>query len=279
MQLIVTGDMELASLALSLRRTFPDHELNFLPTQKVQDFTSNRLGPHPGRVPGQKTRAQNMAQALISAFEPGRFLNAAPDLVLAVDDLELVNVDQPQVVMSYLAREIELTLKERGLLRADETRVRELLRHRASFHLFVPMPEAYFYAAPSALTLAGIKIASQFDVAGRDTECFEVDDSAYRAWLEKKAPKAVESHRHPKQYLRYLCDPTATIDRAYRETTEGARALEGLAWSEVTARAARECYARALLEDFADGIGADWQSPGPVAPLTARRSGGLLRNL
>jgi hypothetical protein len=278
-QLVVTGDMEREALAASLRHAFPEHELDFLPTLKVQDFTSSRLGSHPGRVPGQKTRAQSMAQTIVSAFEPGQFLKAIPDLVLAVDDLELVNVDQPHVVTAYLAREIELTLKDRKLLASDETRVRALLRDRASFHLFVPMPEAYFYAEPDALARAGVKAESRFDVASHDTETFEVDDPAYREWLGKRAPNAVEPHRHPKQYLRYLCDPSANIERAYRETKEGVRAFETLAWSEVTARTSRECYARALLEDFADGIGASWQSPGPVAPLTARRSGGLLRNL
>lgn len=157
--------------------------------------------------------------------------------------------------------------------------MRELLRSRASFHLFVPMPEAYFYAEPAALARAGAKAVSLFDVARHDTEGFQVEDPAYRQWIEKRAPRTVEPHRHPKQYLRYLCDPNASIDRGYRETHEGVRALEALAWSEVTARANRECYARALLEDFADGIGAVWQSPGHVSPLTALRSGGLLRNL
>ncbi|HEX8705352.1 MAG TPA: hypothetical protein VF815_41350, partial [Myxococcaceae bacterium] len=247
-QLIVTGDMELAALAASMRHAFPESKLDFLPTQKVQDFTSIRLGVHPGRVPGLKTRAQQMAQAIVSAFVPGRFLNAPLDLVLAVDDLELVNVDQPHVVTAYLAREIELTIQDRQLLKSDETRVRELLRNRASFHLFVPMPEAYFYAEPAALIRAGARAASQFDVVQRDTETFEVDDALYRGWLEKRAPKAVEPHRHPKQYLRYLCDPNANIERAYRETQEGAKALEELAWSEVTAREGREAYARALLE-------------------------------
>ncbi|WP_143177547.1 hypothetical protein [Cystobacter ferrugineus] len=279
MQLVVTGEMERIALVASLRHAFPEEELEFLPTQKVQDFTSNRLGSHPGRVPGLKTRAREMAQAIVSAFEPGRFLKVIPNLVLAVDDLELVNVDQPHVVTAYLVREIELTLKDRNLLPADETRVREHLRHRASFHLFVPMPEAYFYAEPAALTRAGAKAASRFDVAQYDTEAFAVDDPDYRQWLQKKAPNAVEPHRHPKQYLRYLCDPNASSERAYRETKEGAQALESLAWSKVTAREERESYVRALLEDFADGIGASWRSPGPVAPLTARRSGGLLRNL
>lgn len=278
-QLVVTGDMEWVALEDSLRHAFSKVELDFLPTLKVQDFTSSRLGSHPGRVPGQKTRAQQMATAIVSALAPGQFLNSIPDLVLAVDDLELANVDQPHVVTEYLAREIEFTIKDRPLLRSDETRVRELLRHRASFHLFVPMPEAYFYAEPDALVRAGATAKSRFNVTQRDTETFEVEDPSYRGWLEKRAPKAVEPHRHPKQYLRYLCDPAASIERAYRETKEGASALKKLSWPTVTARADRETYARALLEDFADGLGTTWQSPGPVAPLTARRSGGLLRNL
>ena len=278
-QLVVTGEMERVALAPSLRHAFPGHELEFLPTQKVQDFTSNRVGVHPGRVPGQKTLAQAMAQALVSALDPGRTPQAIPDLVLAVDDLELANVDQPQAVVAYLATEIELTLRDRQLPLAREQRVRDLLRHRASFHLFVPMPEAYFYAEPAALSRAGAKTASLFEVASRDTEAFEVEDPAFRSWLDQKAPRAVDPHRHPKQYLRYLCDPTTSLERPYRETQDGARALESLAWSDVTARAERELYVRALLEDFADGIGASWPSPGRVAPLTARRGGGLLRNL
>ena len=183
-QLIVTGDMELAALGASLRHAFPELELEFLKPQKVQDFTSNRLWPHPGHTPGLKRRAQHMAQAIISAFEPGQFLNITPDLVLAVDDLELANMDQPEVVTRYFAREIELTLKDRKLLPADESRVREHLRRRASFHLFVPMPEAYFYAEPAALKRAGARAASQFDVVARDTEVFEVEDPAYRQWLQ-----------------------------------------------------------------------------------------------
>lgn len=278
-QIIVTGEMERVALAASLRHAFPDEELDFFLPQKVHDFTSNRLGGHPGRVPGQKTRAQAMAQAIVSAFVPGRFVDVVPDLVLAVDDLELVNMDQPHVVTAYLAREIELTIQDRKLLKSDETRVREFLRGRASFHLFVPMPEAYFYAEPAALVRANAKAESRFEVAQRDTEAFEVNDPAYRAWLEKRMPQAVDPHKHPKNYLRYLCDPNATIERAYRETQEGAKALETLAWSEVTARQDRELYVRSLLEDFAEGIGTNWQSPGPVATLTARRAGGLLRNL
>ena len=57
------------------------------------------------------------------------------------------------------------------------------------------------------------------------------------------------------------------------------QALKQLSWAEVTGRANREHYARALFEDFANGIGADWPDPGPIASLTARRDKGLLRNL
>jgi hypothetical protein len=161
-------------------------------------------------------------------------------------------------------------------------RVYEQLRERASFHLFSPLVEAYFFGEPEALARAGAdKAPSLFDPSHSDVEAFVVDDPRFLAPGSVKAAWSKSDRaRHPKRYVQYLCDPTGEGAAPYRETHEGAAALRTLAWDQVLAAQGFVRHARAVFSDIAEAAGlAQSPFPGEEAALTARRDDGLLRNI
>ena len=126
------------------------------------------------------------------------------------------------------------------------------------------MVEAYFFAAPPALTRAGVVRPSRFD-ATTDVERFQVAD--------EEAP--IESRRHPKRYLRFL------TNERYRETRDGRAALESLEWDQVLVPEPHVAAVRALINDIADFAVVD-SRPGEELAETSRsthRRARLLRNL
>jgi hypothetical protein len=281
-QLIVTGQLEQQGLHLSLRRLFAatGADVEFLPPQKTQDFTSNRVGPLLRGSEAPRSLAAKLAAALVAAVYPGRGGNLHADYAFAIDDLELVNADQPAHVLDYFAHAVRAYVESFFPAASSRDRVYQALRERASFHLLVPMPEAYFFGEPAALKRANaIKAPCRFDSA-RDVEDFEVEDPNYLAPAPENAPWNKENrHRHPKNYIRYLCDPTGQVPRAYRETHEGAEALKSLDWQKVLRDEKHAQFARALIDDIADALAVPAPCPGTCSPLTARRGDGVLRNL
>jgi hypothetical protein len=278
-QLIVTGELERRSLHRSLGAVFSELQVRFLPPQKMDDFTSTRLGPYPT---GGRPRAAKLAAALVAAVHPGRRSDVKPDLVIAVEDLELVNGDQPAHVVDYFGHAVRAHVEEFFPALATRERVYQELRERASFHLLAPMVEAYFFGEPAALGRAGAnKVPCLFDAKQHDAEHFEVTDTTYLGQAPKGAPWDVNSkHRHPKHYIQYLCDPQATREHVYRETHEGVAALEHLEWRQVLRVQDFTRFARSLLVDLADGLtAAPGMFSGELHPLTERKSDGLLRNI
>jgi hypothetical protein len=281
-QLIVTGQLEQLGLHLSLRRLFASASASaeFLPPQKTQDFTSNRVGPLLRGGEPARSLAAKLAAALVAAVYPGRGGTLQADYAVAIDDLELVNADQPAHVLDYFAHAVRAHVETSFPSASTRDRVYQTLRERASFHLLIPMVEAYFFGEPAALGRAkATKAPCRFDSA-RDVEDFEVDDAGYLAPAPENAPwNATGRHRHPKNYIRYLCDPTGKVPRAYRETHEGTEALKALDWQRVLRAEAHAQFARALIDDIADALAVPSPCPGACSPLTARRGDGLLRNL
>lgn len=281
-QLIVTGDMEEVALHQSLRHLFKSTGANveFLTPQRTQDFTSNRVGPLLRGGEAARSLAAKFAAALVAAVYPGRGGKLQADFALALDDLELVNADQPAHVLDYFAHTVRTHVEASFPSASTRDRVYQALKERASFHLLTPMPEAYFFGEPAALERAkASKAPSRFDSA-RDVEDFEVDDPGYLAPAPANAPWNKENrHRHPKNYVRYLCDPTGREGRVYRETHEGAEALKTLDWQRVLRDETHAQFARALIDDIADALAVPSPCPGTCSPLTARRADGLLRNI
>jgi hypothetical protein len=275
--LLVTGKAEEKALHHLLKRVFPEVEFVMLPRR--DGFTSGPLPATPllGTAP-EHTHVERLAQALIAEVEPGRRGHELPDLVVLVDDLELENLDQPERAVEHVREAVRAHLEQHDWPSAtSRERAYERVRERCSFHLLVPMLEAYFFGEPAALVRAGAKRASRFDASAADVETrFLVNDLDFlappdRPPREKLPPWATANRaRHPKHYLQFLCDPTGTEPRAYVETKGGQAALRQLDWPMVLAPEEHVCFLRSLFHDLADALGEDpvARFPGKTHPCT-----------
>lgn len=259
-RLVVTGDLERAALAGSLRRYFP--ELVFLPPVQLHSVTSSRL-PAGGAGIDVPTPVRRMASAM--AAEVFDHTGVAPDAVVAVDDLELVNADQPERLAQWMRRAIEAEIDERRTIETPRAALADVLRQRASLHLMVPLLEAYFFGDPATLTSLGVAVGWTPNLSRPDLEAFEVDDADYLAWARRENSMRARAGRqprdfahHPKDYLQYL--RTRDHGRGYIETRDGTAALRGLDWRSVCANPQGCRFARSLFADLADLAGI----PNPV---------------
>lgn len=269
--LIVTGELERAALAASLQRVFPEHE--FRVEMRFDGFTSQRVkNLGPTKVPGH---VDKLAAALVAAVDPGR--NGAPsDLAVLVDDLEIANLDQPDVVVATFRDAVERHVRAHWPSAARQDVSRERLRERASFHLLAPMIEAYFFGHAGSLDAAGA-VTPPVLADGADLEDFTVVDAPYldappaaRTWARP------DRARHPKSYLQYLIDPSMTT--RYREVKNGVDALDVLDWGGLARRDRTHlALLRSMLADLADALGHE-APQGVLHPATARKAG-LLRNV
>lgn len=316
-KLIPTGRCELLGLPECLRRVFPEHTFETVPARVEPDgtrvpfdgFTSTRLPS--SFVPGNLLK---LVQQLASEVHPGRDGQPA-DLAVLLDDLELENADQAEVVTGAVRDAVRqhleaLSLRENA---ARVQRVKDALRERASFHLAAPMIEAWFFAAQTALSAAGVP-ADRLPPRLRmdsDPEAFETDDAAFsqddgaaceamRAenahrrkpvrppWVLPPRPELPDyrRERHPKAYLAWLCrDPQ---DRrccsTYRESHGGAAALRDLDLRQVLRTREHARFVRSFLRDLADALGSPAVDflEGEEHPLVSRsmaRRDRVLRNL
>lgn len=278
--LLTTGECEQLSLGRSLKRYFPSAE--FI-TLKRDSFTSTRVPvtPPPPRPRGLASVVDRFAAAMIASTDPGRD-GVPPDLVLAVDDVELVNLDQIGAVTGLLRDAIKRHLDNHVWSSARRReQAAERLRGHCSFHLLCPMVEAYFFGEPKALARAGACRESTVDPTAHDVEDFTTDDASFLSIPDGQHYWAkADRKKHPKRYLQYLVEPEGTNTRPYRETEGGASALGELDWSRVLSHPNHTPLARALFTDLADALGVDNPFPGPCHPLTSRPGiNRVLRNL
>lgn len=228
------------------------------------------------------------------------------DLVIILDDLELANAHQPSVVLDVVRSAAEVHVQGLGNPN-HQAKARGALKDKISFHLVVPMVEAWFFGDPAALARAGVLANPAPQIPpGTDLEAFRTNDEAYGAasaedcpgWAAQRKsqrknlrPKwlgASDRTRHPKGYLQWPTrDPGAKGCTRYSETKSGFPALAGLDRSAVfTGRPQGHLsYLRALIEDLEDGLGtnaAGHPFTPTAAPLTSRHnlpSTPILRNL
>lgn len=269
-QLIVTGDAERAGFAASLLALFPQ-KLEIV-VSKVNGITSNRLGKHPGETP-IPTIAHGLAAMILAGLEPGRRREGSIDMVLAVDDLEIANIDQPGVVVDYLVEELRLLVRSKFPLLAEQNRIYGLLSSKASFHLLCPMLESYFFADVDALKATGAAVQkNRFSASVLDVERFEVADPAYDS--VRQSPWSPQQWaQHAKHYVEYLCG-----ESIYSESDAG-RGLALLKWQRViqSANDGWVQFARAMHEDLAEFLAVPTLG-GTSANPTRRRTPGFLRN-
>ncbi|WNG51084.1 hypothetical protein F0U60_48370 [Archangium minus] len=281
--LIVTGKCEQKGLCDSLARVFP--EVRFELLDRVESFTSADVRELP-EAAGSGTTLDKFAASLVAAVE-----EEPPDLVVAIDDLELVNAPHPELVASRVRDAVHAHLaRHTWTSEATRDKVTQRVRERCSFHLLAPMIEAYFFAEPEALVRAGAGRPSQVDASSIDLEAFVTGDPDFLNHPDvahKQSPKRKswaiplpERARHPKHYLRFLCDPTNPYTDRYVETKGGAEALRKLDWARVFAHTERVRLARSLFEDIADRLGVPHPFPGQGHPATADfKNARVLRNL
>jgi hypothetical protein len=286
--LIVTGKCEHRGLAESLQRIFPEARFEALGREPVDSFTSADVRDLPeSPVP---STLQKLAARIVAEVEPGR-MEGPLDLVVAIDDLELVNAPHPALVVARVREAVQAHLQSyRGTSDAAREKVMRRVRERCSFHLLAPMIEAYFFAEPAALARAGAARQSRVDASAIDLEAFVTGDPEYlqhpdvphKQSPERKSwaiPMPGRAH-HPKHYLRFLCDPSDPHTKRYTEAKAGAEALRQLAWEQVFSQDERVRLARALFEDLADGLGVPHPFPGVGHPATANfKNARVLRNL
>jgi hypothetical protein len=294
-RLVVTGDLEKAALGASLQRALRDAgaDVTFDPPLLLAGggMTTAPLPDPSNPATRTPTPMRLMARALVTEtfLAPSRIL---PDLVVGIDDLELANVHQPHVVAAWLRRALKEHLAERFSkpgTEAEAARVREALRARCSFHLLVPLAEAYLFGEEAALARAGVAQGTPVHRIGTDVEAFETDDPGFLPdALQRNAEQVARGNpwwreeRHPKRYLEFLLGLSGGI---YVETQGGARALATLDWTTVGADAAAVTSARALFQDLsnaldiANPLGAGTVSPSTYPGRNVRPETLTLRNL
>ncbi len=283
---VVTGVLERHALAESIGRLFTRTSVDFVVAPgEVHSFTSTPLTDPSPRV---LDLVDKFADKLLREVDEHK-----EALVIGVDDLEF---NDPQLTTNAVREAVERRLNYRWSSEKARDRARLRVGDRCSFHLMAPMPEAYFFGEPAALTRAEAdKRPSLFDPA-TDVETFSVDDPEYLAHTEvtpaiepnkerrkRSWAKSIEDRRHhPKLYVKFLCSPDDPLGDIYRERKHGVAAFRSLAWAQVASDPAHAMFARSLVSDIADYLMVDSPLPGDEHPLTSRstpRHESLLRNM
>ena len=288
---IVTGDLERAAMVRSLRRMFGDQthsneQVQWLTPRMTPGATTHRL-----RLDAPPSRAMvGLARAMLAEALEGSDGTPA-DLVVAIDDLELHNIDQVGVVCAHLRASVERVLDERQLNLAAERRARAALRERCAFHLLSPMVESYLFADGQALQRAGCDPAHRPCLRSADVEDFWSTDPSWGDHIrsanarQHTPPRSAgwwREERHAKHYLEHL---VSLSGRLYEETRGGVDAFAALNWAALPTEPGFVPLIRALFDDLSDFFGVE--SPLPVGspsphtypPRTADRGSLLLRNL
>ena len=294
---ITTGKAELAGLHVALARLFPEHEFSPLPARRpdvpFNGVTSSTISETaPVDV---QTAAGKLVRSAAAALEDH-------DRVIILDDLELENLRQTELVLSYVRDHVAAYLRwfsaTYGQAEADV--VADMLRTRASFHLAVPMLESWFFADPTALARMNVRAAPKLAPTA-DPEQFQTRDPDYdtddcsscTSWLAIADPKKKRNNcpewdrsarqLHPKAYLAWLMkDPDNKRCSRYRETEHGARALQGLDWQGALANEGHCAYMRALVLDLSIALDVPlpWLNDSSRPALTDYKwPGHIMRNI
>lgn len=260
---IVTGDLERAAIVPSIGRYFPDANwegttVEWAKPRKVHGATTHRLVAD--RAPSGPMRA--LARAVLYERLFGHDGYPA-DLVIAVDDLELHNFDQPDVVCGHFCAAMNEEIAAGEHSASKEERIRESVREGCSFHLISPMVESYVFGDHDALVAAGCASEVEPVLVHPDVERFESADEQWRdEWGETNARMQSQmpwwrEERHAKHYLEHLVNRNGAI---YDEVVNGSVAFGGLMWPGVPHDHSAVAFARALFEDLAAWFG----TPNPL---------------
>ncbi len=298
--LITTGKTELLGLPDALTRLFPGHTFEAVedvPGRAFWSFTSNRLPVPPAPYPFMVDKIIARAVAMVDPR-----VSDTPDMVLVLDDLEMANLDQPDVVAEVFRDALGRHLKGYEPNVELIAAMRSEVARKVSFHLAVPMIESWIFADPQGPHRAGVGTATPVRVRDGDVEDFQTVDAAYAAaddeacpeWCKRRRPSgdrpkwlgAGDRTKHPKGYLQWLMrDGSKITCTTYREAKEGVDALKGIDWAEVLKYKHRCSFVRSLVADVAALLNQapaieSWQGDeASVTSCSTTRTDPLLRNL
>lgn len=291
-KLIVTGDMEKAALHKSLQQFFPDirngEEVLWDTPRKVQCVTSSPLRPlTAGTLPSNPMI--ELAKAMFAETFSSKTGQNEADLVIVVDDVELGNLDQEAMIAEHFRAAVNEVFRLKNHDLKTETRLRNELQRKCSFHLLKPMVEAYLFGDLNALSLAGVSNGvNPCLVHPTDVEQFESSDSLWLPICHAENAKKQQQNkpwwcneRHPKRYLEHLTERGQEI---YEETKHGKNALIGLDWRKVPKCQTDISIIRSLFDDISDWFGITSPIHGQTHPSfcpskTVNRANLLLRNM
>ncbi len=282
-KLIVTGEMEKKALANALNKVFPTISFETKFDDEFAGFTSSNVLQAPTSS-GFQRNIDKFASELVAAVDPGR-RGIPADMAIAIDDLELENINHEKAVAECFREAVIRCVENRWPSRKRQGVCFQKVRERCSFHLFVPMTEAYFFGETNALKRAGAERNSMVSGKGMDVENFRVtNDPDYLNAVKGEFYWAIDPNkrnRHPKHYLQYLCDPEGSKARktCYRETKGGVRALQTLDWNSVLKNSQYVMFLRSLFEDISDKFGLKNSYPGECSPITRFGKDSVLRNI
>ncbi len=282
-KLIVTGEMEKKALAKALKNVFPTISFETKFDEEFSGFTSSNVLQLPASSRFQRN-IDKFASELVAAVDPGR-RGLPADMAIAVDDLELENTNQEKAVVDCFRKAVIRCIENRWPTPKRQELCFQKVRENCSFHLFVPLTEAYFFGETNALKRAGAKRNSMVSGNNTDVEDFRVtDDSDYLNAAKGKFYWAVDPNkrsRHPKHYLQYLCDPEGKAKKSelYKETKGGVNALQSLDWNSVLKNPQYVKFLRSLFDDISDRFNFENPYPGACSPITRFGSGSVLRNI
>ncbi len=252
-------------MVASLKRWFPTKDLGGVAVQWARPQMKHGATSHRLRPEGLPSNPMmGLARAMIAEALDGA--DGTPsDLVLVVDDLELHNIDQPEVVCVHFRSAVETELSRRfhrlGTLVGEQQDARASVQARCGFHLISPMVESYLFGEHAALVRAGCATTVSPQVATPDWEQFESTDPPFLVSSNARNAEMAatplfntwwrEEH-HAKHYLEHLVNQ---CDGFYDETVGGVAAFEALEWPEVVAPPDVCPLIRALFGDLADFFG------------------------
>ena len=313
--ILPTGRMEWEALPQALQSLFPQHEFYSLQTKeevksnKITDsftsysFTScnvetllDKNKPNNQTIHGEIKQSNNayklIERAAAEAIGDKKGKREVADLVLIIDDIELVNLHQPEKVVKVVREAAKRFLDTFLYERIRQDRYTQALKNKVSFHLAKPMIESWLFADMEGLIKACNPTRKANLLWGIDPECFLTNDPSYEMdngeqcnWhnlsnREKSTKKktyqpewlkvGIQREIHPKAYLSWLCfNASEKKCSSYSESGCGVTALQNLNWAMLFQNINHACFARSMIFDIATVLEVNNPFPGITAPETA----------
>jgi hypothetical protein len=292
--ILATGRAESEGIPGALEQLF-NHTFAPIFMRTVDREPFGNINTPPSPVSSVHSTALKIVQKVASELERNTF-----DFIVILDDLELTNLARPGQVVEHMRLAVLDHLETAGAKGwGNKNELVRAFRERVSFHLAVPMLEAWFFADLDALIGLQLNTPPKL-VDGSDPEAFTTADCDYASdqgsacipWQHLPPAKrkllrppwtCADPTHHPKAYLSWLMkDPREKGCSRYREIAHGVSVLEALDWQRTLRDPAHYSYLRAFLQDLSIALNVPlpWlDGPAAGVPTMHIHGGSVLRNV